>query len=145
MFLPEKPVYKDELLIRYLVGSLPEDETERLDELSITDDEFACRLRDVENDLVDAYSRGELSGETLERFESFYFSSARGRRKVQFAQTLLAEGHPVSIPPPTPSPLFVIPRLSFKWALVGVTGLLVLAGAYLWYENRQLGNQLAQA
>jgi hypothetical protein len=60
----------DPLLVRYLVGALPDHETERLDELSVADDEFAIRLRAAEHDLVDAYVRGELSGETLDHFRS---------------------------------------------------------------------------
>ena len=46
----------------YLLGQLPESEAERLDELSITDDECAERIRAVEHDLVDAFARGELEG-----------------------------------------------------------------------------------
>jgi hypothetical protein len=42
--------YDDERLIRYLVGSLGVEETDRLDELSITDDALAARLRQVEDD-----------------------------------------------------------------------------------------------
>src|ERR1700720_1221919 len=90
MFSPGKQVYDDQLLIRYLLGTLPEQETERLDELSIVGDDFACRLSEVENDLVDAYVSGQLSGETLERFQSSYLSSAARREKVRFAEALLA-------------------------------------------------------
>src|ERR1700721_1918691 len=92
MFSPGKQVYDDQLLIRYLLGLLTPEETERLDELSIASDDFACRLRDVENDLVDAYASGELSGETLTRFQSSYLSSAEGRERVRFAEALLANG-----------------------------------------------------
>ena len=56
----------DERLVRYLVGALDDDEIERYDELSIADGEFAVRLQSVEDDLVDSYVRGELSGDTLE-------------------------------------------------------------------------------
>ena len=66
-------------MIHYLLGSLPEKEAERLDELSITDDDFALRLNDAENDLVDAYVRGELSAETRERFKTFYLASSKRR------------------------------------------------------------------
>jgi hypothetical protein len=45
-----------------MVGALPDDETERLDELSITDPSFADRLNAVEYDLVDSYVRGEALG-----------------------------------------------------------------------------------
>ena len=77
-------------LERYLLGLLPDEDAERLDEMSISDDEVAGRLRVVENDLVDAYVRGTLSGEKLERFESFYLSSDRRREKVRFARTFLS-------------------------------------------------------
>jgi hypothetical protein len=79
----------DQLLIRYLLGSLSEDETERLDELSIADDRFAADLHDVEHDLVDAYARGMLVGDTLRRFELHYLSSPAGHAKVVFAKALL--------------------------------------------------------
>ncbi|HET9365082.1 MAG TPA: hypothetical protein VFP71_08765, partial [Candidatus Angelobacter sp.] len=62
--------YNDELLIRYLLGDLPAEQAEQLDELSVTDNEFAWRLNGVENDLVDGFVRGELEGETLQKFRS---------------------------------------------------------------------------
>jgi hypothetical protein len=100
MFSPDKQVDDDRVLIRYLLGLLPEEETGRLDELSIAGDDFACRLREVENDLVDAYASGELFGETLARFELSYLSSAGGRERVRFAEALLAsEGRATSAPP----------------------------------------------
>jgi anti-sigma factor RsiW len=78
----------DEVLKDYLFGDLSSDETERLDELSIVDDDFAARLDTVESDLVDAYVRGELSGETLEKFQNRYLSSERRRERVAFAESL---------------------------------------------------------
>src|SRR5215475_10682680 len=85
----DESIYDDQLLTRYLLGMLPTEETERLDELSIADEEIAARLSAVEYDLVDAYVRGEIRGEGLARFESFYLSSAKRREKVQFARALL--------------------------------------------------------
>ena len=79
----------DQQLVRYLLRLLPEDEADRLDEMSISDDGLAWRLREVENDLVDAYVRGALTGETLQRFESSYLSSERRREKVRFAGSFL--------------------------------------------------------
>jgi hypothetical protein len=72
-------------LERYLLGLLPADATERLDEESIADDEFAVRLRTVETDLIDSYVRGQLAGATLARFESYYLSSPRRREAVRVA------------------------------------------------------------
>jgi hypothetical protein len=78
--------YDDEQLVRYLIGSLNEQETERFDELSISDDEFAGRLRAVENDLIDAHARGELSRETRARFEAHYLSRPGKPERMRFAE-----------------------------------------------------------
>ena len=83
--------YSDEQLARYLLRLLPEADVERIDELSIADEEMAWRLRVVEDDLVDAYVSGSLTGETLKQFQAIYLSSERRRRKVQFAGNFLAK------------------------------------------------------
>src|SRR6185437_10437843 len=87
----------DEQIVRYLLGALSEQETERLDQLSIADDEFASHLSAVENDLVDAYAKGELSGETLERFEAGYRRSSSRREKVRFARAFAAVNIPLPV------------------------------------------------
>jgi len=86
----EKQAPDDHELTEYLLGALAPESAEHLDELSIADDALASRLSAIENDLVDAYARGELSGDTRQRFESFYLSSAKRQEKARFAETLLA-------------------------------------------------------
>jgi hypothetical protein len=90
MSVPGESIQGDPQLVRYLLGLLPEEEAERLDEQSVVVDEFAARLQCVENDLVDAYVSGILEGDILERFESFYLASPRRREKVRFAERFLA-------------------------------------------------------
>src|SRR5580693_9588266 len=80
--------FDDEILIRYLLGSLPEEESGQLDELSIADDAFAWRLSVVENDLVDSYVHGELSGDNLRQFKKFYLSTPKRLQKLEFAEAL---------------------------------------------------------
>src|SRR5262249_7422468 len=86
---PDQPGVSDQYLVRYILGLLPESEAERLDEASIADDEIAERLRIVEDDLIEAYVRGNLDGETLERFEAYYLSSPARREHVRFAASLM--------------------------------------------------------
>src|ERR1700761_3819464 len=86
----------DQVLTAYLFGNLPTEETERLDELSIADDDFAARLYAVESDLVDAYAGGELSGTTLEKFERTYLSSPVRRQRVAVAKQLRLHVPPVA-------------------------------------------------
>ena len=139
----------DKTLRRYLLGALPPDETERLDERSIANDDFAARLSAVENDLVDAYVQGELSGDTLESFRTSYLSSPQRREKVTFAQSLYSfaggtlpagsefvPAKPVSLWPA----LAVFPR----WAFAGALAMLLAAG-FLFVENLGLRNQVKQA
>jgi hypothetical protein len=82
--------YDDQRLIRYVLGTLNADETEALDELSMTDEDFAGRLRVVEDDLVDAYARGDLAADDRTRFESRCLSVPAARDRLRFAQTLAA-------------------------------------------------------
>src|SRR6187200_3781646 len=78
----------DEYLIRYILRDLPESEAERLDERSVTDEAFAQRLRDFENDLVDRYAREDATDASLNRFEQLVRDSSYLRNKVQFARAL---------------------------------------------------------
>ncbi len=87
--VPQETGQSDRQLVDYVLGLLPEDQAERLDEESIADDAIAARLRIVEDDLVDDYVRGRLEGVTLARFESHYLSSPRRRARVRFAEGFL--------------------------------------------------------
>jgi hypothetical protein len=76
-------------LRNYLLGILHEDNTEVTDGVVVGDDDAASLLCIVEDDLVDAYARGRLRGDLLERFESFYLASPRRRAKARFAAGFL--------------------------------------------------------
>lgn len=80
----------DDTLVRYLLGSLPDEETERLDELSVTDDELAARLAAAETDLIDAYVGNELSADDRARFEAVCAASPDMRARLAFARALAA-------------------------------------------------------
>ena len=125
----------DKQLERYVLGLLPEDAAERLDELSIVDDDVASRLQVVEDALVDAYVRGELTGETLEQFEAVYLASERRREKVRFARTLL--GSPVR--------RAVVRRSNAVWMLAAAAAVILLAGGALVYRDAQLRTELRDA
>jgi len=144
----------------YLVGALPEAETERLDELSLTDDSFAERLRAAENDLVDAYARGELSADLVEAFNAHYLASPNRREKVHFAlafQTFGASGaagvtgatfaepaRPVLGASSRPWWERLLGTRRPAWAFV-LGLLLLIVGGYLVLENFRLRSQLGEA
>ncbi|PZR74360.1 MAG: hypothetical protein DLM73_08185 [Chthoniobacterales bacterium] len=81
-----EPSHSEQEVIQYLLGALPEAETERFDALSVADADFADELGAAEKNLVDAYIQGELTGASLERFQSHYLASPLRREKVEFAK-----------------------------------------------------------
>ncbi|MEP6850062.1 MAG: hypothetical protein ABI999_14480 [Acidobacteriota bacterium] len=98
----------NQTLFAYLLGGLPDSESERLDEMTFTDGEFAEAVKIAEKDLVDSYVGGELSGQMLEQFESHYMASPLRREKVVFARALNKfASHAGNAPDPTPAPLLV--------------------------------------
>jgi hypothetical protein len=138
----------DQLLVRYLVGALPEDETERIDEQSVSDDRFAADLRIVENDLVDAYARGALSGDTLRRFEAHYLPSPGARAKVAFARTLLNYQHQhqhqaAAAPVGAPVRRWSGPAaMAIRWSLAAAAVLFLATTAYFLRENVRLRHEV---
>ena len=72
-----------EVITDYLLKALPAEELERLDELSVTDDEFVDELRMVENELIDSYVCGNLTGKRLEQFKAAYLYGAEGRQAAR--------------------------------------------------------------
>ena len=157
----KRRTYDDKLLTDYLLGSLPEEETGRLDELSFTDDEMAARLQTVENDLIDAYARGELTGQTLERFNSYYLSSPLRREKVAFArrfQDFLGEAitagqteRGFTQAQKRASSKGFLPRHSFishpalQWGLAAAALIAIIVGGWLAFENSRLENRMNRA
>jgi hypothetical protein len=155
----EQQRFDEQFLIRYLLGTLPEEEAARLDELSIADDAFVWQLNTVEYDLVDAYVRGELSGDNLEQFKKSYLSSSKRLQKVEFAQALssfgakaataAAQAAPAGTVPSSkpgdeapkrlsPWRWFSVPRLALQWGFAGGSLALLLAVGYLLLENAKL-------
>jgi hypothetical protein len=158
----DKQEFDDRALIEYLLGSLPEAEAERLDELSIADDAFAWRLTAVENELVDAYVRGELSGDHLAQFKKSYLSSPKRLQKLDFAHALssfdgktsraaaLATTVLTSKPKEESrkglslSRWLSAPRLELQWGFAGAALAMLLAASYLLLENVRLRRQTAE-
>jgi len=80
----------DATLVRYLLGDLPPEDTEKLDERSVVDAAFAGRLRGLEHDLADAYVRGELPPADRRRWERTFGVSDAGRAQLRLAEALAA-------------------------------------------------------
>lgn len=152
-------------LSQYLLGSLPEAEAERLDELSFTDDAFADALQAAEKDLVDAYVQGELTGAALEQFKSYYLASPLRSEKVKFAQAfqvfaeknVAAQAAEVGTENSDQAAtrwkglgffsalsVLVVPRPALQWSFAAAALALLIAGGWLAFENVRLHQQVSQ-
>jgi hypothetical protein len=133
---PSRQLPDDEQLVAYLLGDLPEQHTEQIDELSVADDELALRLRALEHDLVDAYVSGQLEGRRRERFETSYLTSPVRRQRVEFARALRSHAHAAA--PPRLSGL-----AAPTWTLAAAALLVAVIGAgYLALQNGRLRQQV---
>jgi hypothetical protein len=137
--LTDVPQPDESTLIRYLVGRASEDEAEQLDERSIVDEGFAQRLRAVEHDLVDAYTNGELTGDTLEGFRLQYLRSPAGLAQVEFARALSGAAVTGQASPPRVAPEF---RALPRWQLAAAV-LVLAASGYLVVDNLLLRRQVS--
>jgi hypothetical protein len=160
-----KQTYDNQTITDYLLGSMPEAETMRFDELSVTDNEFAETLKAAENDLVDAYVQGELTGEELERFRFHYLASPLRREKVAFAQAFqvlgekraseqaaeVLSGNAAEPARKTKTSgwfsglsVFTAPRLALQWGFAAMALAFLIAGGWFVFENMRLRQQISQ-
>ncbi|HWN10509.1 MAG TPA: hypothetical protein VNO50_14795 [Pyrinomonadaceae bacterium] len=150
--------YNPELITQYLLGSLSEAESDRFDELSIADDRFAELLKAAENDLVDAFARGELTGTELAQFESHYLASSLRREKAEFADgfhewSLAASNAQAEIEAKERAKdssaswrfsVFGMRRPVWQWGLSFATLALLITGGLIVVQNMRAPRQIAQ-
>lgn len=86
----------DELIARYLLGDLPEEQQVAIEDRAFSDAEYRQNITAVENDLIDEYVRRQLSSEQRRQFEQRFLASADRRKRIEFARalaTVVAEDH----------------------------------------------------
>lgn len=149
-------------LTRYLLGELPEAERDALEEAFFVDDDAFEQALAAEDELLDAYARGELSPGERARFEALFLSRPRVRERVRFARALAdATANVQATPPRLPEPRAArtakshaeTPRPSLldalracgaalRFALAGAA--LVLAVGFVWliFERSRAGGEL---
>jgi anti-sigma factor RsiW len=79
---------QEEAAMRYLLGTLSEEERTRFEELYFSDDAEFEGIEIAEEELIDRYVRGELSSEDQSRFERTLAASPRLTERVRFATVL---------------------------------------------------------
>jgi hypothetical protein len=78
-----------DLLVRYLLGDLPESDRKRLETECLADDEDWEALSAAENDLIDSYARGELSPTQRQQFEEKFLNSRHKNEQLAVARMLM--------------------------------------------------------
>ncbi|MEW6210911.1 MAG: hypothetical protein AB1631_21280 [Acidobacteriota bacterium] len=78
-----KRTYSDDLLIRYLLGDLSEEERIRLEEEFFTDDELFEEMVALEEELMYDYAQGRLTGRERELFERRFLVTKADREKLE--------------------------------------------------------------
>lgn len=76
----------EKLAMRYLLGTLSEEERARLEERYFSDDSTFEEIEMAEEELIDQYVRGELSKSDKDRFEAMLGDSPRLIERVEFAK-----------------------------------------------------------
>jgi hypothetical protein len=80
-----------EILRRYILGDLNENQRERLEDRLFADENFSLLADETEQDLVDEYLRNELNQSEKQLFETNFLKTENQRRKIEIAKTLQAE------------------------------------------------------
>jgi hypothetical protein len=87
---------------RYLLGSLSEDDSTRLEDAFFADDAKFEELEALEYELIDDYVRGELSPDERRQIEAKLRTSPRLVERVHFARILAEKVANLSTPQPVP-------------------------------------------
>lgn len=132
----------DELLHRFLLGELAEDEAESLERRLLQEEELFELCEAIEGDLLAASARGELTPAENERVLARLAASPGGRARLALARSLArsAEEAPVA-PMPAPLPFRRVaespPRRAGRWMALAATLLFFVAGGS-WVVNELL-------
>lgn len=132
---------------RYLLGEGSEAERERLEAEFFSDDDAFQKMLSAEDDLIDAYARGELSATDRRQFQERFLTSADGRERVEFARVFAdARGARTIATPVAPSPGFFASvfgnTAAWRVAFAAVAIAAMVGFAWLLVERSRMNTEL---
>jgi hypothetical protein len=80
---------QDKQLVSYLLGELPEEQHEELEERFCHDADLFERMLALRDDVIDDYLRGELSRQQSQQFERYFMATPQQRKRVENARALM--------------------------------------------------------
>lgn len=145
--MPSNPP-DDQLLRSYLLGELPEEEAERIEQRLMEDDESFLLCEAIEADLLAALDRGELNPTEKERVLERLAASSQGRQRLALARFLNTAADrpsgPWAIPWVFVRRAFGFLRPGMRWATMAAAVLLVTTGVWLALRNGDPAPQITQ-
>ncbi len=122
-------------LVRYLIGDLTEAEQEETERRLLADDSSFDALQVVEDELIDAYVRGELPPEDRKRFEEHFLQTPSRWERIHFARAFhQALNQKVSKPELSWwKTVFLLPRIRLPLAAAAV--LVIACGLWIVVER----------
>jgi hypothetical protein len=126
-----KRAIDEQLIARYLLGDLPEEQQRQLEEQYFTDETCFELLLAVEDELFSDYAQGKLSPSERAQFERRFLTSSEGRQRLAFAETVAR-----AIVPKKPNRL--------RFALAATVVLAVSGAGWLFIKYKNLNSQVAQ-
>jgi hypothetical protein len=142
----------EEILVRYLLGQMTEEEQQQVEERYIGHDEFFERLLVVEDELIDRYVRDQLSDQEREHFERYFLSTPTRRKRMEFAETLNYYssrpdkniGALPAISPAVSRAALGTPIRSAFWMAVAAALIMALSISWLLVDRAQLKREIEQ-
>lgn len=150
--MPREEQAQDALIVRYLLGGLPEDQAAEVEDRAFADEGYLAEIQAAEADLIDAFVRGELPEADRRSFEHRFLASPQRRSKVEFARTLTRLADQYSGVPAvreTSSPLQALINLIRGWNpglqfAAGLAALVCVVGvSWLLVHDSQMRSQVA--
>jgi len=143
----------DQRIIAYLLEELPEEELKQFEEECFEQESWPNQIIPVEEDLIDAYLRGELTQEQRQHFERNYLTTEARRQRVTMVAALLrhvdeSQAAQPSIAVPLTKPTWA-ERLNDFWrgqtlplrAAAALTLLAIIGGALWLFLSRTPSQQ----
>jgi hypothetical protein len=148
----------EQVMIRYLLGDLPEEEQLRLEERFFSDHEYYQQLLALEDELRYDYAQSELSPRERELFEKRFLTSLEERQKVELAQAVMRKlsqaaavaPEPVSDRPAAGSwwqsllAFFALQNPAVRFSLAAAVLVLALGPVWLLIDSQRLRTEIAR-
>src|SRR5215475_6189823 len=81
--------FDETVVVRYLVGDMPEETQVRIEDRAFSDPAYLQAIEAVEADLIDDYVHGQLTAVEKRQFEDRFLASPERRKKVEFSKALV--------------------------------------------------------